>query len=204
MPPLVWILLRRQTLMAKAFFRRVLPDPEKIRAIRSLGFLGKRLAHPSIWHLNRRSASLAAFWGVFCACLPMPLQMIPGAIGAIIFRINLPLVIAAVWITNPFTMIPIMYLGYRLGSWALDEPAIGFHEVGLLLTQLTQHTLSMVGLAENVVNPERVEFHMAPLILGNVMLGLIAGTVAYIVVRLLWRWHAVKLWQRRMANRQQL
>jgi len=189
--------------MAKAFFRRYLPNPEKIREIRSLGFLGKRLADPSIWHLNRRSASLAAFWGIFCACLPMPMQMIPGAFGAILFRINLPLVIAAIWVSNPLTMIPIMYVGYRLGSWVLNEPAIGFHEVGLLLNQLTQHIMSMVGLAEKVVNPERVEFHMAPLFLGNILLGLIAGTVAYILVRLLWRWHAVKQWQRRIDSRQQ-
>lgn len=187
--------------MPKAFFRRIMPDPDQIKSMKGLGFLGRRLADPNIWHLNRHSASWATFWGLFCACLPMPMQMVPGALGAVLFRINLPLVIVMVWISNPLTMVPMLYVGYLIGSWMLNLPAVRPSEIGQLLEQSTQHMLSWFGLAERVANPDRVEFHLMPLLLGNVVLGLITGLVGFLVVRVLWRRHAIRQWERRRARR---
>ncbi|MCC6375199.1 MAG: DUF2062 domain-containing protein, partial [Moraxellaceae bacterium] len=51
--------------MPKNFIRRHLPTPEKIANMRGLGFLRHRLQDASLWHLNRRSASGAVFWGLW-------------------------------------------------------------------------------------------------------------------------------------------
>jgi uncharacterized protein (DUF2062 family) len=75
--------------MPKNFIRRHLPTPEKIGNMRGLGFLRHRLQDPSLWHLNRRSASGAVFWGLWCAFLPMPLHAIPAIIAAILFSLGL-------------------------------------------------------------------------------------------------------------------
>ena len=49
------------------------------------------LLHPRLWHLNRHSAAGAVAIGLFCGLIPGPLQMIGAAIGALVFRVNLPL-----------------------------------------------------------------------------------------------------------------
>ena len=40
-------------------------------------------------------------------------QMIPAAFCAVYFRANLPLSLAGVWVSNPITMPPMMYIGYE-------------------------------------------------------------------------------------------
>jgi uncharacterized protein (DUF2062 family) len=88
--------------MPKQFIRKHLPNPEKIANMKGLGFLRHRLQDPNLWHLNRHSASGAMFWGIWCAFLPMPFQTIPAAIIALVFRVNLPLCVVLVWLSNPF------------------------------------------------------------------------------------------------------
>ena len=78
--------------MPKKMIRKYLPDPEKIANIQGLGFLRHRLQDPNLWHLNRHSASGAMFWGLWCALLPMPFQMIPAAIAALIFSASLTVI----------------------------------------------------------------------------------------------------------------
>ena len=105
--------------MPKALLRRYLPSPDKIREQKSLGFLRHRLGDPSVWHLNRRSASLAMFWGLFFAFMPMPFQMIPATLIALALRINLPMILVLTWLTNPITILPFMYVAYAVGSLIL-------------------------------------------------------------------------------------
>jgi hypothetical protein len=45
--------------MARKFFRKYLPHPEKIRSSRALALLGSAVLAPYLWHLNRDSGSRA-------------------------------------------------------------------------------------------------------------------------------------------------
>jgi len=75
-------------------------------------------------HLNRRSVSGAFAVGLFFAFWPVPLQMLLAAIGAILVRVNLPISVTLVWITNPITIPPIFYFSYLVGTWMLGTPLI--------------------------------------------------------------------------------
>ena len=50
------------------------------------------------------------------AFLPVPFQMVLAALGALWRRVNLPLAVALICITNPLTMAPAFYLCYKVGA----------------------------------------------------------------------------------------
>ncbi|MEL0028252.1 MAG: DUF2062 domain-containing protein [Perlucidibaca sp.] len=183
--------------MPKALLKRYLPDPERILAARSLGFLGNRLRDPSLWHLNRRSASGAAFWGLFCAFLPMPLQMVPAALGARVLRVNLPVTMVLVWLTNPLTWLPCMYLSYSVGSWVTGAPSLTMAELRIILDQLAA-LLAGGGTAGS----DGLSLYLHTFVIGCLTTGLAFGGTGYVSLRLYWRWHVVHAWQARRRHRQ--
>jgi len=179
--------------MPKALLKRYLPDPDKIMAARSLGFLGDRLRDPSIWHLNRRSASGAVAWGLFCAFLPMPLQMVPAALGALAFRVNLPVTMVLVWLTNPLTLLPCMYLSWLVGSWLTGAPVLDMEGIRALLAH-------MAGLGAEG-QPATPGLHLRTFLIGCLATGALLGGTGYVLMRLYWRWHVVRAWRARAARR---
>ena len=105
--------------MPKKFIRRFLPEPQAVKNNKILRVFGSVLHEPNLWHLNRRSAAGGFCIGLFFAFWPVPFQMWLSAGVAIPFRANLPLSVATVWVTNPFTIPPIFYAAYKIGSTVL-------------------------------------------------------------------------------------
>ncbi|MES2721031.1 MAG: DUF2062 domain-containing protein [Pseudomonadota bacterium] len=181
--------------MPKALIRRYLPSPEKIREQRSLGFMRHRLGDPSVWHLNRRSASLAMFWGIFFAFMPMPFQMIPATLIAVGLRINLPMVLVLTWVTNPITVLPFMYVSYAFGSLILNVPMLSWAEIeGLMSAALSLSSQPASG---------SVMAQLKPFFVGTVILGVTLGSLGYVGMQGYWRWHVIRQWQARAAQRAQ-
>ncbi len=187
--------------MPKHLIRRYLPHPEKIIHHKALRFMGHRLADPSLWHLNRRSAAGAMFWGLWCAFLPMPLQMLPAAAAAIFFRVNLPLSIVLVWISNPLTILPFIWVALFTGSLLLGTDMPDTAELQRLISHITQRVEGIFG-GDAVYTPVNIAQHIEPLLLGALVSGFIAGCTGYVLMRLYWRWHVVHAWRRRAAKRQ--
>ena len=102
--------------MLKNVIKRFFPDLEKIKEEKVLKILGPAILQPNLWHLNRKSVSRAIAIGLFCAFLPIPLQMVLAAFFAIIFAANLPISVILVWITNPITIPPILLIAYKIGA----------------------------------------------------------------------------------------
>ncbi|MDR9468395.1 DUF2062 domain-containing protein [Marinospirillum sp.] len=167
--------------MPRKFFKRYLPKPEKLRGQKSLGFLSEHLADPSLWTLTRRSVGGAFSIGLFFAFIPMPFQMIAAAFLAILFRVNLPIAVGLVWVSNPVTMPGMFYVSYLLGSWLMDVPL---------------QPPDTDGMLEWVIN--RFGQIWQPLLLGSVLLGAMASLLSNIGVRLAWRWYVSMQWKRRM------
>ena len=166
--------------MLKKFIRRFLPDHQKVKSHKSLSMFGDTLHDPNLWILNRRSAKGAFSVGLFFAFWPVPFQMVLAAAAAIIFRVNLPLSIATVWITNPITMPPIFYIAYLVGSTVLGTKMTSF-DFELSWAWLSQ-SLSTIGPA---------------FLLGCGICSVIAGVIGYFALDFVWRWSVVKAWEER-------
>lgn len=172
--------------MPRRIFKRYMPDHTQIRDHRHLRFLGTLLHDPNILHLNRYSVSGAFGVGLFMAFIPLPFQMIFAAIGAVWFRVNLPISVALVWITNPFTIAPIYFFAYKLGTLFLDTP------VRDLEFQLTYAWVM-----------QELDAIWLPLLLGCLICSTVSATVGYFLIRGFWRLHVIRSWKMRKARRAQ-
>ncbi|MEO5342093.1 MAG: DUF2062 domain-containing protein [Gammaproteobacteria bacterium SHHR-1] len=170
--------------MPKKLIRKYLPDPVTLKGHRIMRVFGRLIHDPNLFHLNRRSVSGSVFVGLLCALLPIFPQMLTSAALAIVLRVNLPISVGLVWITNPFTIPPIFYACYRIGAWLLGEP-----------TRIEGFRMS----------PEWIESVFGqiwqPLLLGGLVCGLISGALGFILVRLFWRWHVLNDLAQRRARR---
>ena len=170
--------------MARKFLKRYLPEMRKLSEYPGLRVFGRLLHDPNLWHLNRYSASGAVAVGLFIAFMPIPFQMVPAAALAIMLRINLPLAVALVWVTNPFTMPPLFYLCYKVGVWIIGSVD---HE----LTFAWSWEWFRKGLVQV----------WEPFLLGCSVVGLVAALAGYFGTRALWRWHVITQWERRKKLR---
>lgn len=166
--------------MPKRLIKRFLPDPQLIKENKNLRFLGNQIHSPNLWHLNRRSVSLAFAIGLFVAFIPTPGQMAIAAAGAIWFKANLPISVALVWLSNPFTMPPLFYGAYRLGLCALQMPA---PEAGFSFS-LETVLAGLGGIWQ-------------PFLLGCFIIGSVLSLTGYFSIQLLWRRLAMNKWRQR-------
>ncbi len=156
--------------MSKKLLLRFMPNREKIKAIKALEFLGDKLHRPNLWHLNRRSVSLAfaiGLWAMYTP--PLPWQMAIAGVLAIYFNANLPIAVALVWITNPVTWLPLYYAAYEVGSLVLGRGSFQFEQFS--------HLFSI----------EKVWELGAPLLLGCFILMNVGAALGYFGVQYFWR-----------------
>jgi len=169
--------------MAKHLIRRITPDHDTIRNHKHLRVFGTLLRDPNLWHFNRRSASGAFAVGLFMAFMPLPMQMVFAAGAAILFRVNLPLSVVLVWVSNPLTIPPLFYFAYLVGNFILGQPPAAAEIEFELSAACVMESLSSI---------------WAPLLLGSFICGSVLALIGYFGVRGLWRLHLVQhLKQRR-------
>ncbi|WP_210396329.1 DUF2062 domain-containing protein [Motiliproteus sediminis] len=166
--------------MPRRFIKRYMPDEATIKEHPHLSKLGRFIHDPNLWHLNRNSVSLAFLVGMFCAFLPIPMQMVVAAALAILVRSNLPIAVGLVWITNPLTMPPIFYATYRVGMYLLGNPV-----------EDAQFELTMEWFTREL---SRIWW---PLLLGSVVCGAVTAVASYFGVRYLWLWRVGRSWKKR-------
>ncbi len=170
--------------MPKKLLKRLMPRQDQIMQNQSMQLISSVLQKADVWHFNRRYAARAVLIGVFCAFIPIPLQMLLAAVICIIVKANLPLSVAGVWMTNPLTIAPIFYSTYRLGALILDVPMTEFNIE--LSTAWMQQELSRI---------------WQPLLVGSLLCGVAFSAMAYTLVDFLWRWSTVKKWRLRQVRR---
>ena len=169
--------------MPKRLIKRYTPNHETIRNHKHLQVFGQLLHDPNLWHMNRRSVAGAFAVGLFWAFIPIPFQMIAAAATAIPTRVNMPISVALVWITNPITMPPMFYFTYLVGTWILGEPAMA----GNFEPTMEWFSHSMANIWQ-------------PLYLGSLVCALIAALISYLAIRGLWRMHIISNWKNRRAK----
>src|SRR5210317_2034467 len=178
--------------MARKILRKFLPHPDVIVKNRWIKLLGPRLQEPSLWHINRRSCSLAVALGMFCAFIPVPFQMLIAAVGAVLLRVNILVAVPVVWISNPVTMGPMYYFCYLIGAEILNTPPTNF-----------DFELSFDWLLNGLAAI------WEPFLLGCLVVGVICSLASFTLMRVLWHMHilghmkerAARLHNRRKAKR---
>lgn len=159
-----------------------MPAPETLRDHKNLRLFARWLGEPNLWQLNRRSAAGAFAVGLCIAWVPVPFQMVLAAGIAILMRVNLPISVALVWVTNPLTMPPMFYFAYYVGVHLLGMPPVDF-EMSFTWEWL-RSVMSTIG---------------GPFLLGCAVLAVCSSSGGYLVIRLLWRYSII----RKMAHRRQ-
>ncbi|OOC11382.1 MULTISPECIES: DUF2062 domain-containing protein [Thioalkalivibrio] len=161
--------------MARHIIKKLFPGMDRLRGHRALAPLGPRLRSPDLWHLNRRSVAGAFAVGLFVAFLPLPMQMLIAGAIAILARVNLPISVILVWISNPVTMPPMLYTAYTVGRKLLGEEPRQFS------TEITWEWFATEMLTV-----------WKPLMTGSLVLGVAAGLAGYLLVRGLWRLNVIQ------------
>lgn len=170
--------------MPKKMIRKFLPDHAKIKEQKMLSVFGTLLHDANLWHLNRKSACGAFGIGLFFSFWPVPFQMWLAAALSIPLRVNLPLSVATVWISNPFTMPPIFYGAYLVGTLIVGTPAREFEFE--LSWEWVIHSMETIGPA---------------FLIGCGVCAVFFGIVGYFGLNYLWRFSVRKAWQQRQQER---
>lgn len=177
--------------MPRKLFRRVLPDPRRVREHPLIAWLGPSLHHPRLWHVSREGISLGVAIGVFFGVMVPIAQMLTAAVAAIALRANLPTAVASTLITNPFTFAPLYYLAYRIGvllTGAAEptSPPDAFFEAD---------ARALAGWFD--VWSERLLRLGKPLLVGSFVLACSLSLAGYFAVSGLWRALTLRAWRRR-------
>lgn len=172
------------------WFKRISPDREAMLANRWLKPVAHRLAHPEIWHFNRRNVARGVALGLFVGFIIPVGQIVVAALLAATARGNLLVAAVSTLVTNPFTFPPIYYAAWRTGrfllgpwregagGWALSEPVAD----GSMLAMLTNASL--------------------PTIAGLLLFASVSATLGFGAVHLAWRVSLWRQWRRRGTSAQ--
>ena len=107
--------------------------------------------------------------GVFIGMSPLlGIHTILGLLTAWLFRLNRLITLVGVYITNPWTIVPI----YSFGTW-IGARIMGMHKI-IPVIDWTQ--ITFLGLLK--------EFRplLLPFLIGNTMLGIVSAVVSYVLI----------------------
>ena len=166
--------------MPRKLLKRIMPDHKKMCEHPHLQKFGQRLTDPRLWHLNRRTVSGGVALGIFIGFMPIIGQMFLAGLLAILLRINLPVSVMVVWISNPLTVAPLYIFTYKVGSWILQLPVE--HHTFTLSWQWFTHEFLII---------------WQPFLLGTLICAIISALLGILIVRLVWRLMVIRNWLRR-------
>lgn len=162
------------------------------RKTKQSAFLNKyfpRFKDRVYWAGDRSSFARAGFIGAFCMMLPIPFQMVLGSVLAYYIRANIPLATALAWITNPLTMWPIWYGGYKFGVLVMGTPDL-------------YDMSSNIPIASEAWFNEVFPHIWQPFFLGNVLLGVIFGSIMYLLIQHFHLFQTVRAIRNRLNSQQ--
>jgi uncharacterized protein (DUF2062 family) len=161
--------------------RKHLPTIAEIQQYRYLHFFGDGLKQQELWTFNRQSTAKGVAIGIFCAFLPMPFEMVPAIFLAVLMRANLPFAVAGIWISNPFTWIPLYTPCYLLGARILQIEPVAIDQI----------TIFQLG------------WHYVALWMGCLIVGLTVSVSAHFTISFIWRSQVRERWKQRSLKRRQ-
>ena len=182
--------------MPRKLFRKYLPSHAAVSANRYVARFGSFLRHHNLWHLHRRSVAGGLAAGMFAGLIPgsNPVQFPAAALLAVAFRVNLPIAVIVTLYSNPFTVVPLYYLAFKLGQLVVADSAASMPDFA--------YGLEGKGFTEWL--PAALDWLTSigkPLLVGLPLLALLLSALGYALVRVAWRCYVVQTWRRRKLIR---
>ena len=168
--------------MPRRLLKKITPHPSKLQNHWFLRLFGSRITDHRLWSLQRRSVTSAFGIGLAICFIPLPVHLPLAVLIAIARRINMAVLVGTVFLVNPFTVVPVFYTAYRVGSAVLQLPVRRFHFQ--LSFEWLQYGLGPV---------------WRPFLVGCLICSVIAGTTGWVALELLWRWQVRYRYRTRRA-----
>jgi len=154
--------------MIRKFFKKIAGKKEKFNHL-----LEKYNLPKAYFNFNRKMVSKGIFVGLFWGFIPMPMQMAGVMLTTPLMRFNVPIALATVWLSNPFTYPPLWYLEYLTGNFILGRE--GIHEIELTMQWFQENWDAII----------------LPLYVGTAFYSTIVAYLIYLLINWLWT-HSVQ------------
>jgi uncharacterized protein len=153
---------------------RITPDRHTLERHWCLKHFTSTLIDRGCWTFHRHSVTRAFALGLFVAFIPptplLPVHLLACTILGMYFRLNLPVMFATVFVSNPLTWFPQV-----AGSLWVGAKLMGLDLMPLL------HAVKHQSFSADISGL------WAPLLLGALVLGLIAAAFGFILAEGAWR-----------------
>ena len=176
------------SIIMQRWLKSITPHREALERHWCLRPFAAVVAQPGCWTFHRANVTRAFALGLFIAFVPptplLPVHLVLCSVLGVMLRLNLPVLYATVFVSNPFTWLPQIVGSIWVGSKLL----------GVDLMPLVRH------LSENNMGAlfGRV---WAPLFVGALVLGTLAALLGYGLAQFAWRLRVVHhLHQRRLRS----
>jgi len=147
---------------------RWIPSKQTLSRFPMLKAFGNTLRRRKyLWSFNKDRVVPAILIGSVVAFLPIYGVQLPIVMGiAMLMKINLPILAALQFVSNPFTLIPIYLANYKVGSWILGWFGLSLAEANAIF------------------------FSMKSTVIGGVVLGTLFGLFVYAAYIFRVKWEA--------------
>jgi hypothetical protein len=172
-----------------AWLKRHIPSRDTIDSYRLLRPFAAQLRRPDLWHLNHRSVPRGVALGLGIGILIPFMHVVIAAVLAIPARANVALAGSLTLLVNPFTIPPLYYAAYQVGSWELRHDALGTNPA------TAQHASSEIGQLLFWIHEAS-----GPIALGILTLAASAALGGYVLSALGWRLWVQLKWRGRHRN----
>jgi uncharacterized protein len=171
----------------RRWLQRITPDRHTLENHWCLKHFATLPLNRGCWTFNRSSVTRAFALGLFIAFIPptplLPVHIVTCALLGMYLRLNLPVLLTTVFVSNPLTWLPQV-----AGSIWVGAKLMGMDLMPFLHT--ISHQSFWADLGEL----------WAPLLLGALVLGLIAAACGYVLAQCVWRARVIYQLRRRRAR----
>jgi uncharacterized protein (DUF2062 family) len=156
------------------WLKRITPCRAQIEEVWYLKPFTALVVNSACWQFHRNNVIRAFALGLFIAFIPptplLPVHFVVCTILALVFRLNLPVLFATVFVSNPFTWLPQVIGSIWVGAKLLNV------DLGPILHHLSYRNIGA-----------HVHQLWEPLFLGALVLGAVTSFLGYVLAQCLWR-----------------
>lgn len=185
--------------LARGYFRktvfktyRLFKHPRRLKQNRFLRWFSRHFLDKTVWKPTQHTLAGGMAVGFFVMMQLVPGQMFFATVLAAVLRVNIPVAIAACWITNPVTMVPAAIAQIALGNWILalfghqTAPVPDFDSAQRFMSFVWHWLTGGGSVTEAPFGTATVFSWIKSMLLGGGVGGVAMAALAYVVSWLLW------------------